>query len=82
MIKSNYKFSIPGSDAVVLIHLVEKYMPGQVIKTSVFRLSLPPERSSSLRDDRDYADWADVMRALANAFCDGDLVLAATLIDA
>ena len=81
MIKTAYTFSIPGSDAVVLIHVVETYVPGRVIKTNVYRLSMPPERSSSLQNESDYVDWADVMRTLANAFCDGDLVLAAMLID-
>ncbi len=82
MIKSTFRFSIPGSTTVVLIHLVETYIPGQVAKTDAFRLSVPVEQRASIQDDRDYSDWADVMKALANSFCDGDLVLAAMLIDA
>lgn len=82
MIKSTYRFSIPGSDNVVLIHLVETYLPGEVIKKDLFRLSAPSERCSGLVEGRIYTDWADVMRTLAAAFCDGDLVQTAMLIDA
>lgn len=57
-------------------------MPGQVVKTDLFRLSIPTDLLSSLEEDHICTDWADVMRTLAAAFCDGDLVLTAMLIDA
>lgn len=76
IVNERYGFTPPGGSAEIRIQGAQKYSPGQTRKNDIWLVSCPDEYAGKLRKlgmGESYGSYAEVIKVLADAFCNGDL---------